>query len=109
LLDALTIRDRLGTIENLNVTISAICSTAACAFEHSSPRQVRVQIHSLWTRNVGSTRAGKKSGRPGVKIRRVFRIEEALEGADVVIVLRVQTERQYEPSISSKTTCSAIS
>jgi aspartate carbamoyltransferase catalytic subunit len=36
----------------------------------------------------------------GTKIRRVFRIEEALEDADVVLALRVQNERQYEPSIS---------
>jgi aspartate carbamoyltransferase catalytic subunit len=36
----------------------------------------------------------------GTKIRRVFKIEEALEDADVVLALRVQNERQYEPSIS---------
>ena len=36
----------------------------------------------------------------GTKVRRVFRIEEALEDADVVLTLRVQNERLYEPSIS---------
>jgi len=44
----------------------------------------------------------EKIGGAGVAIRRVFRIEEALEGADVVLVLRVQTERQHEPSISAE-------
>jgi len=38
---------------------------------------------------------------PGAPIRRVHRIEEALQGADVIIMLRVQTERLYEPSISA--------
>src|SRR5262249_13604688 len=33
------------------------------------------------------------------KIRRVFKIEEALEGADVIIGLRTQTERLHEPPI----------
>jgi aspartate carbamoyltransferase catalytic subunit len=37
----------------------------------------------------------------GTSVRRVFNIEEALDGADVVIVLRVQTERQHEPALSS--------
>jgi aspartate carbamoyltransferase catalytic subunit len=36
----------------------------------------------------------------GTKVRRVFKIEEALEDADVVLALRVQNERLYEPSIS---------
>jgi aspartate carbamoyltransferase catalytic subunit len=44
----------------------------------------------------------EKIAAPGVSIRRVFRLEEALEDADVVLVLRVQTERMHEPSISSE-------
>jgi aspartate carbamoyltransferase catalytic subunit len=40
-------------------------------------------------------------GPPGASIRRVFRIEEALEDADVVLVLRVQTERLHEPALSA--------
>jgi aspartate carbamoyltransferase catalytic subunit len=36
----------------------------------------------------------------GTKIRRVFRIEEALEDADVVLALRVQSERLHEPVLS---------
>src|SRR5690242_21674736 len=40
-------------------------------------------------------------GPPGASIRRVFRIEEALKDADVVLVLRVQTERLHEPALSA--------
>jgi aspartate carbamoyltransferase catalytic subunit len=42
----------------------------------------------------------EKIGPPGTPIRCVYRVEEALEGADVIIVLRVQTERLHEPSLS---------
>ena len=102
LLDALTIRDRLGTIENLNVTILG-------DLQHS--RVARSNIHLLGKFGCKFTLCGpamwvpselEKIGGPGVAIRRVFRIEEALEGADVVLVLRVQTERQHEPSISAE-------
>ena len=102
LLDALTIRDRLGTIENLNVTILG-------DLRHS--RVARSNIHLLGKFGCKFTLCGpamwvprelEKIGAPGVAIRRVFRIEEALEGADVVLVLRVQTERQHEPSISAE-------
>jgi aspartate carbamoyltransferase catalytic subunit len=102
LLDALTIRDRLGSIGNLNVTILG-------DLQHS--RVARSNIHLLGKFGCKFTLCGpamwvppelEKIGAPGVAIRRVFRIEEALEGADVVLVLRVQTERQYEPSISAE-------
>jgi len=39
-------------------------------------------------------------GPPGTPTRCVYRVEEALEDADVIIVLRVQTERLHEPSLS---------
>ncbi len=102
LLDALTIRDRLGTIENLNVTILG-------DLQHS--RVARSNIHLLGKFGCRFTLCGpamwvprelEKIAGPSVSIRRVFRIEEALEGADVVLVLRVQTERLHEPSISSE-------
>src|SRR5713226_2235134 len=38
---------------------------------------------------------------PQAAIRRVFNVEEALDGADVVVVLRVQTERLHEPALSA--------
>src|SRR6202451_4042145 len=93
LLDALTIRDRLGKIDNLNVTILG-------DLQHS--RVARSNIHLLGKFGCRFTLCGpamwvpqelEKIGAPGVSVRRVFRLEEALEGADVVLVLRVQTER----------------
>src|SRR3981189_2063445 len=89
LLDALTIRDRLGTIENLNVTILG-------DLQHS--RLGPSNIHLLGKFGCRFTLCGpamwvprelEKIGGAGGAIRRVFRIEEALEGADVVLVLPV--------------------
>ena len=100
LLDALTIRDRRGTIENLNVTILG-------DIKHS--RVARSNIHMLGKFGCRFTLCGpamwvpselEKIGPPGARIRRVFRIEEALEDADVVLVLRVQSERLHEPALS---------
>jgi aspartate carbamoyltransferase catalytic subunit len=100
LLDALTIRDRRGTIENLNVTILG-------DINHS--RVARSNIHLLGKFGCRFTLCGpamwvpselEKIGPPGARIRRVFRIEEALEDADVVLVLRVQSERLHEPALS---------
>ena len=102
LLDALTIRDRLGKIEHLNVTILG-------DLQHS--RVARSNIHLLGKFGCRFTLCGpamwvphelEQIGAPGVSIRRVFRLEEALEDADVVLVLRVQTERMHEPSISNE-------
>ena len=100
LLDALTIRDRKGTIENLHVTILG-------DIKHS--RVARSNIHMLGKFGCRFTLCGpamwvpselEKIGPPGARIRRVFRIEEALEDADVVLVLRVQSERLHEPALS---------
>jgi len=101
LLDALTIRDRRGTIENLNITILG-------DIKHS--RVARSNIHLLGKFGCKFTLCGPSMWVPreleelgaasGTKVRRVFRIEEALEDADVVLALRVQNERLYEPSIS---------
>ncbi len=101
LLDALTIRDRKGSIANLNVTILG-------DIQHS--RVARSNIHLLGKFGCRFTLCGpamwvprelEKIGAPGVSIRRAFRIDEALEGADVVLVLRVQTERLHEPALSA--------
>jgi len=100
LLDALTIRDRRGTIENLNVTILGDLS-------HS--RVARSNIHLLGKFGCRFTLCGPamwvprelEEIAPGTPIRSVYKIEEALEEADVIIMLRVQTERQHEPSISA--------
>jgi aspartate carbamoyltransferase catalytic subunit len=101
LLDALTIRERKGTIENLNVTILGDIS-------HSRVARSNLQLlgkfgcrFTLCGPAMWVPRELEKIGPPGAPIRRVFRIEEALEGADVVLVLRVQTERLHEPALSA--------
>jgi aspartate carbamoyltransferase catalytic subunit len=100
LLDALTIRDRKGTIENLNVTILG-------DLQHS--RVARSNIHLLGKFGCKFTLCGpamwvprelEHIGASGTRVRRVFRIEEALEDADVVLALRVQNERLHEPALS---------
>jgi aspartate carbamoyltransferase catalytic subunit len=102
LLDALTIRDRRGSIENLNVTILG-------DIQHS--RVARSNIHLLGKFGCKFTLCGPAMwvpreleliGPAGAVIRRVSRIEEGLEGADVILVLRVQTERMHEPSLSAE-------
>ena len=101
LLDALTIRDRKGTIENLNVTILG-------DIQHS--RVARSNIHLLGKFGCRITLCGpamwvprelEELGVPNGSTRRVFQIEEALDSADVVLVLRVQTERLHEPALSA--------
>src|SRR5262249_54350804 len=98
LLDALTIRDRKGTLNGLKVTILGDIS-------HS--RVARSNIHLLGKFGCRFTLCGPAMWVPGelekisnALIRRVFRLEEALEGADVILVLRVQTERLHEPALS---------
>ena len=100
LLDALTIRDRKSRIDNLNVTILG-------DIQHS--RVARSNIHMLGKFGCHFTLCGPamwvprelEQIAPHVSIRRVFHVEEALEEADVVLVLRVQTERLHEPALSA--------
>jgi aspartate carbamoyltransferase catalytic subunit len=100
LLDALTIRDRKGKIDNLNVTILG-------DIQHS--RVARSNIHLLGKFGCRFTLCGPamwvprelEQIAPQASIRRVFALEEALDGADVVLVLRVQTERLHEPALSA--------
>jgi len=91
---------RKGTIENLNITILG-------DIKHS--RVARSNIHLLSKFGCKFTLCGpamwvprelENIGPEGARIRRVFRIEEALEGADVVLALRVQNERLHEPALS---------
>jgi aspartate carbamoyltransferase catalytic subunit len=100
LLDALTIRDRKGKIDNLNITILG-------DIQHS--RVARSNIHLLGKFGCRFTLCGPamwvprelEQIAPHTSIRRVFALEEALDGADVVLVLRVQTERLHEPALSA--------
>ena len=99
LLDALTIRDRKGKLEGWNVTILG-------DILHS--RVARSNIHLLSKFGARITLCGPtmwvprelESLAPG--IRRTSRIEEALDEADVIMVLRVQTERIHEPTLAAE-------
>lgn len=97
LLDALTIRDRKGKLEGWNITILG-------DILHS--RVARSNIHLLSKFGVRITLCGPAMWVPreleklAANVRVVHRIEEALDGADVVMVLRVQTERIHEPALA---------
>jgi len=99
LLDALTIRDRKQTLDGWNVTILG-------DILHS--RVARSNIHLLSKFGSRITLCGPamwiprelESLAPG--LRRTTRIQEALDGADVIIVLRTQTERIDEPALAAE-------
>ena len=97
LLDALTMRDRQGRLEALNVTILG-------DILHS--RVARSNIHLLSKFGARITLCGPAMWVPreleclAPNIHREPRIEKALAEADVMIVLRVQSERIHEPPIS---------
>jgi len=99
LLDALTIRDRKGKLEGWNLTILG-------DILHS--RVARSNIHLLSKFGVGITLCGPAMWVPreleslAPNLRRVPRIEEALDGADAIIALRVQTERLHEPALAAE-------
>ncbi len=88
LLDAFTIRRAKGTLAGLRV---AICGDVT----HS--RVARSNVSLLTKMGAGVTLCGPRTLLP-VEVERTgarvaYRIEEALEGADVVMMLRVQRER----------------
>jgi aspartate carbamoyltransferase catalytic subunit len=93
LLDALTIRQRKGRIEGLRVAILGDVL-------HS--RVARSNAHLLTTMGATVALAGPGTLAPpefaslveGGRLTVERRIEEAVEGADVVMVLRIQRERQ---------------
>jgi aspartate carbamoyltransferase catalytic subunit len=103
LLDALTIRDAKGTIAGLRVVIAG-------DIRHS--RVARSNIHLLTALGADVVLAGPRTLMPvgideiapGVTVAESF--EAALDGADVVMMLRIQLERQQEhffPSIGEYT------
>jgi len=99
LLDALTIRDRKGKLEGLRVVILG-------DILHS--RVARSNIHLLSKFGAHITLCGPAMWVPreleslAPNVRRVSRIDEALNGAEVIIVLRVQTERLHEPALAAE-------
>ena len=99
LLDALTIRDRIGKLEGLRVTILG-------DILHS--RVARSNIHLLSKFGAHITLCGPAMWVPrefeglAPNIRRTAQIEDALAGADAIVVLRVQTERIHEPALAAE-------
>lgn len=98
LLDALTIRDRCGTLEGLRVAIIGDIA-------HS--RVARSNIFLLSKFGVQIVLCGPasllppemKHIAPGVELK--TDMEEAIRDVDVIMMLRVQLERQHEPSFSA--------
>jgi aspartate carbamoyltransferase catalytic subunit len=99
LLDALTIRDRKGKLEGLNVTILG-------DILHSRVARSDIQLFGKFGARI--TLCGPAMWVPreleslAPNIRREPRIERALDGAEVIIVLRVQTERMHEPALAAE-------
>jgi aspartate carbamoyltransferase catalytic subunit len=89
LLDAFTVRERLGRLAGVNISIIGDIA-------HS--RVVRSNIHLLTKMNANVTLAGPPTLMPAevekMGVRVVHSLDEALEGADVVMMLRIQLERQ---------------
>jgi aspartate carbamoyltransferase catalytic subunit len=96
LLDAFTIRERLGRLQGVNISIVGDIA-------HS--RVVRSNIHLLTKMKANVTLAGPPSLMPveiekmGVRVS--HSLDEALESADVVMMLRIQLERQGKLSFPS--------
>ncbi|MGB5162827.1 MAG: aspartate carbamoyltransferase catalytic subunit [Thermoanaerobaculia bacterium] len=96
LLDALTIVQHRGRLEGLKVSIVG-------DIEHS--RVVRSNIYLLNKMGAEVTLAGPRTmmpvevGKLGVKT--VYTLDEAIEGADVIMMLRVQLERQSRMAFPS--------
>ncbi|MEO6260444.1 MAG: aspartate carbamoyltransferase catalytic subunit [Thermoanaerobaculia bacterium] len=96
LLDAFTIRERLGRLAGLNVSIIGDIA-------HS--RVVRSNIHLLTKMKAKVTLAAPPTLMPAeierMGVRVVRSLDEALEGADVIMMLRIQLERQGKLSVPS--------
>jgi aspartate carbamoyltransferase catalytic subunit len=96
LLDAFTIRERLGRLAGVNVSIIGDIA-------HS--RVVRSNIHLLTKMKANVTLASPPTLMPAeiekMGVRVVHSLDEALEGADVVMMLRIQLERQSRTTFPS--------
>jgi aspartate carbamoyltransferase catalytic subunit len=96
LLDAFTIRERLGRLAGVNVSIIG---------DIKYSRVVRSNVHLLTKMKANVTLAGPPSLMPveiekmGVRV--VHSLDEAIEGADVIMMLRIQLERQGKLSFPS--------
>ena len=100
LLDALTIRDRRGTLEGLNVTIlgDILHSRVARSNIHLLG-EIRLPLHSVRARDVGPAGIRMPGSRGDFDPARHAH-RGGLEDADVVMTLRVQQERLHEPALA---------
>ena len=96
LLDAFTIRERLGRLAGVNVTIVG---------DIKYSRVVRSNIHLLTKMKANVTLAAPPTLMPAeverMGVRVVHSLDEAIEGADVIMMLRIQLERQGKLSFPS--------
>ncbi|HEX3109716.1 MAG TPA: aspartate carbamoyltransferase catalytic subunit [Thermoanaerobaculia bacterium] len=96
LLDAFTIRERLGRLKGVNVSIIGDIA-------HS--RVVRSNIHLLTKMEANVTVAGPPSLIPAaiekMGVRVAHSLDKAIDGADVIMMLRIQLERQGKLSFPS--------
>jgi aspartate carbamoyltransferase catalytic subunit len=96
LLDAFTIRERLGRLAGVSVAIIGDIA-------HS--RVVRSNIHLLTKMKAKVTLASPPTLMPAeierMGVRVVHSLDEAIEGADVIMMLRIQLERQGKLSFPS--------
>jgi aspartate carbamoyltransferase catalytic subunit len=96
LLDALTILQHKGRLEGLKISIVG-------DIEHS--RVVRSNIHLLNKMGAEVTLAGPRTMMPveveKLGVRAVHTLDEAIKGADVIMMLRVQLERQSRMAFPS--------
>jgi aspartate carbamoyltransferase catalytic subunit len=96
LLDAFTIRERLGRLEGVNVSVVGDIA-------HS--RVVRSNIHLLTKMGARVTLAAPPSLMPAevekMGVRVVNSLDAAIDGADVIMMLRIQLERQGKLSFPS--------
>lgn len=98
LLDVLTMQEHIGTFEGLNVSIIGDIT-------HS--RVARSNVHALTTLGANVTLCGPATMLPvemerALDVRTTTRLDEALDGCDIAMALRIQMERQDEglfPSI----------
>jgi aspartate carbamoyltransferase catalytic subunit len=96
LLDAFTIRERLGRLQGVNVSIIG---------DIKYSRVVRSNIHLLTKMKANVTLAAPPTLMPAeieqMGVRVVHSLDEAIEGADVIMMLRIQLERQGKLSFPS--------
>jgi aspartate carbamoyltransferase catalytic subunit len=96
LLDAVTIEESFGSLKGLNVTIVGDIA-------HS--RVARSNIHLLGKMGAKVTACGPPTLIPPhmekLRVKVSYRIREAIQGADVVMMLRIQSERQNDKQIPS--------